>query len=265
MWNGDHNGPVLAESDVRAIVRLLSEVAASRKDHSGMKRMLMDGVCNLISAETWVWALGCRMTEGKPPIYVSLMHGGFDEDRFARYLTAVEHPDTGFLTHPIIRELREKQRHVTRLRQHIVTNERFCSSEAYPFWNRANIGPLILSFRPLDEHSASGIGLYRGRDAPLFTQRESRIAHIILSEVPWLHEQGWPEDRGATVPILAPRERLVLHLLLDGRSRKDISNHLALSENTVSGYQKTIYRHFGVNSHAALMRRFQQGDGGDQV
>ena len=39
---------------------------------------------------------------------------------------------------------------------------------------------------------------------------------------------------------------------------------LEITENTVAGYQKGIYRHFQVNSHAMLMRRFQLGDGGDR-
>ena len=66
------------------------------------------------------------------------------------------------------------------------------------------------------------------------------------------------------MPRLTPRARVVLNMLLDGRSRKGIAGHLGIRENTVAGYQKDIYRHFQVNSHAALMRRFQTGDGGDR-
>jgi DNA-binding NarL/FixJ family response regulator len=110
----------------------------------------------------------------------------------------------------------------------------------------------------------SSLGFYRRQHEPAFTERESRIAHIVLSEVPWLHEEGWPEDRAVSVPQLPPRSRLVLNLLLDGRNRKEIAASLSLSEHTIAGYQKSIYSHFGVGSHAALMRRFQLGDGGDR-
>jgi hypothetical protein len=34
----------LTETDVRAMVRLVGEVVASRHDHAGMKRMLMEGL-----------------------------------------------------------------------------------------------------------------------------------------------------------------------------------------------------------------------------
>jgi DNA-binding NarL/FixJ family response regulator len=99
---------------------------------------------------------------------------------------------------------------------------------------------------------------------PPFTQRECHIAHILLSELSWIHEQGWPEDRGASVPRLSPRLRVVLNLLLDGRTRKEMATSLSLSEYTIAQYQRAIYSHFGVNSHITLLRRFRTGDGGDR-
>ena len=72
-----------------------------------------------------------------------------------------------------------------------------------------------------------------------------------------------PEDRGSTVPKLYARQRIILNLLLEGLDRKSIALHLGISVNTVSGYCKEIYRHFRVNSQAALMARFYLGNGGD--
>jgi DNA-binding CsgD family transcriptional regulator len=125
------------------------------------------------------------------------------------------------------------------------------------------LGPVILSLRPLGSGSASGVGLYRRHEDPPFTPRECRIAHIVLSETAWLHHANWPEDLG--IPKLYPRQRLVLNLLLQGDGRKSISEHLGISVNTVSGYVKAIYRHFEVRSHAALMRRFQIDEKGNQT
>lgn len=255
----------LSDADVRAMVRLLGEVASSTGDHTQKKHQLMDGLCELVNADAWVWALGCQIEENKQPIYVGLTQGGFSEQRFADYLMAIEHPDMEWLTTPFIAELGKGKSQITRLRQQIDKKNRFPKSAAFPLWQKADIGPIILSMRRLDPKSAGTIAVYRSKDAPLFNDRESRIVHIILTEVPWLHEQGWPEDRGVTVPKLSSRLRVILNLLLDGRPRKAIAAHLGLSENTIAGYTKDVYRHFGVNSHAGLMRRFQQGDGGDRV
>ena len=64
--------------------------------------------------------------------------------------------------------------------------------------------------------------------------------------------------------VVSPRQRVILNLLLEGQSRKAIARHLAISLNTVQGYIRRIYSFFGVQSHAHLIRRFQQGNGGDQ-
>lgn len=241
------------------MVRLLGDVAASRGDHTTQKRLLMDGLCKLIGADAWAWTLACQFERDKPPVYVGFMYGGFSEERFPKYLHAVEHPATAALTLPLIELTRERQAQTTQTVDEIAPGT-FGTYEAAHLWEAAGVGTLLISARPLDERSASGIGVYRDAPAEPFTDRETLIAHIILREVGWLHEQGWPEDRGVTVPRLYPRQRLILNLLLEGRRRKDIAAQLRLSEHTISGYMKEIFRHFGVNSHVALMRRFQNAE-----
>ena len=135
---------------------------------------------------------------------------------------------------------------------------------AYPLWVEAGVYPGLISSRPVDERSLSTIAVYRRPTDPPYTERELRLAHILLSEVPWLHEQGWPEDRGSTVPRLSLRLRQVLNLLLQGFHRKGIADSLDLSLHTVGGYIKEVYRHFKVRSQSELMHRFLRGDGGDQ-
>ena len=253
----------LPESDVRELVRLLGETAAFDADHSGKKRFLMDGLCRLVDADAWVWALMCQPGNGQPQVYVNLVHAGFCETRFARLLQALEHPEMSWVAQSFFEELALKGTQITRTRQQIIPDEDFLKTEAAGRWREADIGPVLMSTRPLPENSGSSIAIYRRAAQSHFTERDCRIAHIVLTEVPWLHEMGWPEDRGATVPRLYPQQRIVLNLLLDGLDRKSIAEHLGISIHTVSGYCKEIYRHFEVNSQAALMARFYQGNGED--
>lgn len=254
----------LLETDVRAMVRLVGEVVASRHDHAGMKRMLMAGLGELVNADAWVWCLGCEMEAGKMPVYLSMDHGGFDAVRYAGMLRAAAHPDLTWISEAMIHDMREKNSQVTRMREQFAEKDALAVAGIATHMKEADVGPFLIVMRPIDERSVSTLGLYRREAEPPFTERECRIAHVVLSEVPWLHEQGWPEDRGATVPRLSPRRQLVLNLLLEGRSRKDVAAALSLSENTVATYQKDIYRHFGVSSHATLIHRFRHGDGGDR-
>lgn len=57
---------------------------------------------------------------------------------------------------------------------------------------------------------------------------------------------------------LTGRRRVVFEKLSHGVGRKQIAAELGLSEHTVNDYVKAVYRHFGVNSQAALMRRVTQ-------
>ena len=245
------------------MVRLIGEVAAVKGGHAEKKRHLMEGLCRLLDADAWIWSLSCQSDPTKPQVYVSALKGGFTDDGFVKLLRAVDHPQMIEIASRFFKEIAEKKTHLTRLRDQISDPALYEHTEAFALWREADIGSLILSQRPLDTESSSTIGIYRRLDRPKFTTREARIAHIILTEVPWLHLQGWPDDRGASVPTLSTRQRLALNLLTLGHSHKQIASHMGISLHTLHGYVKNIYRHFSVRSQAELMNRFFQGNGHD--
>lgn len=224
---------------------------------------MLEGLCKLIGADCWVWALSCQREPSKPQVYVSFLSGGFSEDGFVKVLKAVEHPAMIDITNKYFSELKRENAHLTRSRFQITTPEELLASGAHEAWKEANIGPTIMSLRPLDDAASSAVVLYRHYDRPEFTQRESRIAHIVLAEIPWLHEQGWPDDRGVQVPKLSRRQRLTLNLLTLGHSQKQIAAEMGISMHTVRDYIKDVYRCFNVHSQAELMSRFFQGNGKD--
>jgi len=254
----------LDEADVRAIVQLLGGVIAAGRDFAAAKRQLLEGLCRLIDADAWSWSLGTNAEPGEQPVYIGMAHGGFAPERYARLLQAAGHRDMAWTSEKLLKEMRERGSQVTRMRQQVVDEAAFATSGVSAHLADADIGPFIFSLRPIEGRAVSTIAIFRRKEAAPFAERETRIAHILLSELPWLHDQGWPADRGETVPRLSPRQRVVLNLLLDGRSRKEMAASLSLSEYTIAQYQKAIYSHFEVRSHANLLRRFQMGDGGDR-
>ena len=241
----------------------VGEVATIPGGHARRKRFLMQGLCELVGAHSWVWGLSCQREPDKPQVYVSMLKDGFSEETFVKFLEAVEHPDMIELASRFFIELKQRNTHLTRSRHEIADARAIDQSQAIEVWKAANIGPTLMSMRPLDATSSSMIGLYRHHGEPEFTPREARIAHIVLTEVPWLHEQGWPEDRGVDVPKLSKRQRLTLNLLTLGQSQKQIASNMEISVNTAKGYIKDIHRIFKIRSQAELMNRFLQGDGGD--
>ena len=253
----------LLETDVRAIVRLLGNVIAARGNFSGKRRILMDGLCRLVNADSWAWCMA-EFDPEKPPSFIGFEHGGFDEERFAHYIEAMNHPGHGEITHRSSVELKEKNTHLTRTLRQIDPEMAFENSAIFSAWAKANIGAIILSQRPMVGGGVSGIAVYRAVGEPQFDEREAKITHIILSEVPWLHFTAFPDQASRDITRLYPRHRTVLNLLGDGWPRKKIAAQLGISENTVHGYVKDIYRHFGVHSQSELLARFTAGDGGDK-
>ncbi|MDF1741234.1 MAG: helix-turn-helix transcriptional regulator [Verrucomicrobiales bacterium] len=244
------------------MVRLLGEVAALEAGHDERKKFLMNGLCALIDADYWVWALATKFVAGEQPVYTAMAADGFETDQFPKLLVAFEHPDIGFLTALPAREVAEKGTQITRLREDYDPDDYFPRCGASALFSNADVGAPLLTFRPIQKGCVSAIGVYRQFSSERFTTREAQIAHIILSEVHWLHEQGWPWSSAVQVPQLPLRCRLVLNLLLEGLLRKQIAEQMDISVHTVSGYVKQLYDYFQVNSHPELIAKFRSGDGG---
>lgn len=253
--------PMLHEDDVRLIVKLLGEVIAMRGDINICRRRLMEGLCPIVGADSWLWCMA-DIEAGKRLGHSGILHGGFDDERFSWFLQAINHPALGNANRRIATELAERGTHITRVLSQIEDPEYpLFQSEAGPYWEKADIGTLMLSLRPMETGGATGIGLYRHLGRPDFDERERRIAHIILTEVPWLHYLEFPER--SIINRLYPRHRTVLNLLCEGWDRKKIASHLGISLQTLHGYVKEIFRHFKVHSQSELIARFGRGDGRD--
>jgi DNA-binding CsgD family transcriptional regulator len=255
--------PSLPLEDVRKIVRLLADLAVQPVSLNEKRNALIADLAELIDAEAWIWGISQHSKNGQQPEYACIVKGGFSSDQFARTLEANEHPDMRTLCAPLFEEFSANPRHLTRLRQQIVPDAVYEATDVARIWKQAGVGPVILSFYPLENGGASAIALYRSHDREPFSPRDSRIAHVVLSEVSWLHFDIPDIDTPAY--RMGPRLRQVLNLLIQGEPRKDIASQLGISIHTVSGYCKELYNQFNIHSHAELVHRFAHRDGGDHA
>jgi DNA-binding CsgD family transcriptional regulator len=259
------NEECLSESDVRAMMAVLGHIAGLDEDLATRRRVLLENLAQLIGADCWHWCLLGRKTSGELPTFSVFLKGGFTEERFAKYLTAQEHPEMAMFNAPILAELENRGSHITRLRQQVDSENRFPKSDVYRLWREADLAPLILSMRPGINGQVSAVTLFRNFDRPLFNGRENRIAHVMLSSVPWLHEEAWPNHPRRRVGVLSPRLHTVINLLLQGMGRKQIATEMGISIHTLNDYIKDIYLRFDVHSQSELIRLFVEGDGGDRA
>ena len=124
-------------------------------------------------------------------------------------------------------------------------------------WLKADVGSSLVSVHPLSNGRYSIIAFYRRLGGDSFTKQQRNLIHLIFSELDWLHREGWPDDVVSEIPKLSSKQRIVLSHLLEGMERKEIANRMNISIHSVGDYLKALYRFFGVNSHAQLLRKFR--------
>jgi DNA-binding CsgD family transcriptional regulator len=198
----------------------------------------------------------------KQVVHTAMTTGGFEEEQVPKLLLALDNRKLEDVMRPLGREIYSTQKQVTRRPAQYDPDGVFLDPVVSQRWQDADISAPLVCYRPVANNCLSGIGLYRRFNSAPFSQRQVKIAHIILTEVAWLHEQGWPWESALQVPALPKRCRMALNLLLEGLSRKQLAERMEISTHTVNEYVKHVYEFYDVHSHAELLNRFRVGDGG---
>ena len=255
----------LHEHDARKVIRLLGEVAITEGDHQAKKRILLDGLAELVQADVWSWALvrSCDARFSRTPVAYNIVHSCREGigDWLSVYMQRPMASDFEVVFNQPLRALALRGHHFTRTRRQILSDDQWYGSEVYQrYYASIGIDDFIYSICPLGEGAASCINFYRTTGAPRYTDRDRVIVHLVVSEVSWLHQAGTDVPGAAPAGELSPRRNQVLLLLLNGDSRKQIAYKLGLSPHTVDDYIKQLYQHFGVQSSGELFAQFLAGD-----
>ncbi|QQE10719.1 response regulator transcription factor [Planctomycetota bacterium] len=251
----------LHHQDVRAIVRLLGTLSTMAGSVNDKKRALMDGLCDLIDADYWIWNVMSFEIDETPHAY-SCLHN-MPEDIFTAFVAGNYELPNSELNQQIALNTATGI-HWTRKRTHLVPHEVFSASElCTKYLAQTNIGDSLISAYPVDTDPAiiSGGSVHRLNTKPRFTDRDCLIYHVLTSEIDWLHRLELPNTEDPHHAQLAPRLQTVFALLMDGLTPKRIAHNLNLTENTVRTYIRQIYKHYDVSGRIELTKRFTHGDG----
>jgi DNA-binding CsgD family transcriptional regulator len=255
------NEPVIAEADARAMVRLVGDVAAIDGSLVEKRRVLMDRLREAIDADAWMWVAN-RLDPGHLPHVVHYEYGGFTEPEFASIVQAQSQEDFSALQPGGDRmlQLALGDGPGTIALRRLLGEEHWFENEFNRKFRQGWLDDMIVSVLPIEPQKlVTAVGLHRRWGRPAFTAREAQMAHIVTSEVRWLHEAIIPGNEGEGVPQLTPRQRQVLLLLIEGHPVKRVAHLLGISYHTADGYVKQLYKHYRVSSRAELMRQFLGG------
>lgn len=232
------------------MVRLLGETVALKGDHAAKKGFLLNGLGEWVGADGWAWTLSRPQESGGGQTCVASMCGGLEATADLDLPGMLGLPDQECASGKFGIVTADGRRGPIHLAVDGQTPPD--RPEGAAIHGEIRKRPGLLSLFPLKGYRFSSTAIFRSPGAPPFSAREQQLVRLILEEVPWLHLPSGPDKPGRAIPKLSPRQRTVLKLLLEGLGRKQIAAHLDISPNTVAGYCKEIYRHFGVNSQTEL-------------
>lgn len=251
----------MGERDLAAVIGLLGSIAMQSCSLADQRRTLIAGLADVIKADGWLWTVGRVDPESQAPMQMEMLFGGLTDHQVAALLDSPADTHSPSPCDDPLAKLVAEGKHFVRTRQQLVSDDVWYSNaNTKIYFLEHGLDQCMYAIAPKSERGFSGIGFFRYTENPAFSERHRRIVETVTTEVRWLHESGVAARRGGETEKLTPRLRSVLALLLDGYRCGQIADLLHLSQHTVKGYIRDIYRHFGVNSQISLIHLFRENE-----
>lgn len=250
---------VVGTEHFAVIARLLGEIALMSCSLADKRRALISGLAEVVKANGWLWTIGRVDPASRAPMQMEMLYGGLTDHQIAALLDSPSDTKSPSPCDPVLASLVAEGAPFVRTRQQLVSDESwYNSANTKTYFLEHGLDGCMYAITPKSERGFSGIGFFRHRDQPQFSELDRQIVELITTEIQWLFSDCTADLRGSETEKLTPRLRSVLALLLAGNLCKQIAELLHLSPHTVKGYIRDIYRHFGVNSQLGLIRHFRQ-------
>jgi DNA-binding CsgD family transcriptional regulator len=273
----------LRESEIRAVMRLLSDVREMRHDRPAMHRLLVETMTRLVNAtggfaadvDGWLPQNQTTTRRGRLKIEsFTPSEMGFDIVGVVMRGLAANNNLWDDPTFAAGVNLNGKVESVPF--HQLVSNATL--NKSFPLFSQVKsesgyVDHLVSWCQKLDAatHAAAdaatsasdgpgrvfGLSLHRyGKTEKLFSGREAALARFLFEELRWLHVTGRLQPPIDGYDRLSPRLREVVTLLLAGLAPKQIASHLGLSVHTVRDHIKRIYEQLDVNGREELTAKF---------
>jgi DNA-binding NarL/FixJ family response regulator len=100
-----------------------------------------------------------------------------------------------------------------------------------------------------------GILVFREWQGTPFNEEERDFMDNVFSRLPWLFLKEQQINKSLFADLTAHQHKVLL-FLIDGYGKKELAEHLHISENTANDHIKKIYKIFQVKSYGELMKIF---------
>lgn len=221
-------------TNLRALVRLLTQVALRNMNRDTRRHWLLSGVASILQGDLWALGVGANDASlklvdcgGPDPKLGSIHFQGFHHD-IARHFSLADFRLIGG-AESLPRRARDGKRSKRQMLVLRIVNDG-------------------------GEHVK--LIIRRPAKRPCFDQMDRRFARLVLEEISWLRESSWKDAESSNMPLLTPRQTQVLKRLLAGDSEKQVALALGLSRLTVRVHVREICRRTKMSNRAALVAAF---------
>lgn len=246
----------LTAQDVREICRIVDECGELWADPEAWQTHLLAQTSKLIRMPIGMTALVSNFAAGKAPqVCWATEHGWSDPAQHAiMFRIYVEQKTPAFGFAPVdlrFRRALEPGAVTTRSRPNLLPRAEWHRSVAYnEYFGPASLREVLYSaaHMPDGKHHLLSFGGSRVAD-----DRARELVGLLHSEIAASLGSRLAIPGQVCLYGLTPRQREVLDAALRGISEKEIAHELKLSIARVNEHLQHLYRHFRVNSRAALL------------
>lgn len=208
------------------------------------------------TAGFWGWGRGNPIDSAVTP--VAALQFGMTPDQWR---IAIEHslsPEGDRLWSRPIRERMKERPHVTVSRDMLVSDEVWQSEPYRAALVRNDMDEMLASVHYYQNDCWFHVAYVRRPGIVKFNADEVAIVALAMENIAWLQPRAGDALPPEAFVGLTSRQRVVMLLLLDGQSRKQIAAQLQISLHTVNDHAKAIFDHFNIQSVSQLAARFLQ-------
>lgn len=256
-----HRCAFLSTADAELVVGLVARVCDPSIDATvGERRhQLCHDLAELVDADVWFSAIGARPVQGADESEPQIKYdGGWrDESQRVDAISVGMEREMQRIVSDVTSSAFAKQRTLTYIRDQAVLGADDYVSPSGRRSSCLGLDQFMISIFPMPDSHHSMIGLHRFAGREPFDERERTILHVVWQQTAWLHRQDLDLPAGNQAVVLTIRERQVLALILGGDSKKTAALKMGLSEHTVDGYVKALYRKLRVRSRRELVTNTQ--------
>ena len=247
----------IAKADAGRLLNAAVNIEGAALTLSERRQRFLVAIAELIQADAGHWAWGRGHPETSTIAPVAMLDCGYSAEQKSLFIQSALDPEAMRPFHAGVLSIMHQRRQSSTVRRDVFSDAQWHASHWFQkYMSRMGMDSWVhcLNYDPSD--TWSNMFLVRRAGQPEFGDREAAILDVAMASIPWLHPRVDETLPPETFVGLTPRQRTVLLLQLDGKSRKQIALQLQITEQTVGDHLKALYEHFGVHSSSELAARF---------